>query len=192
MPIAYALAADHRDRVDRLAVGEAIIAGVTPSPPLLSPAAVNKRLWHIPFNRVGSEVNEALVRGREAIYFGAKYAESAGTPLPDHVVQYYVDCFASSADALRGSFEWYRAIDTDLAQNERRRKKPLTVPVLAIGGEKSNGTMIADTMKLVAENVQTAVIPGSGHWVAEEAPEKLLEVLMPFLAPYRDKSRSAR
>ena len=42
------------------------------------------------------------------------------------------------------------------------------------------------TMKLVADNVQAAVIPGSGHWVAEEAPDKLLAVLIPFLAPYRD------
>jgi len=37
MPIAYALAADYRDRLDRLAVGEAVIAGVTPSPPLFAP-----------------------------------------------------------------------------------------------------------------------------------------------------------
>ena len=26
--------------------------------------------------------------------------------------------------------------------------------------------------------------PGSGHWVAEEAPEKLLAALTAFLAPY--------
>ena len=35
MPIAYALATDHPDRVERLAVAEAVIAGVTPSPPLI-------------------------------------------------------------------------------------------------------------------------------------------------------------
>lgn len=33
MDIAYALAADHRDRVDRLAVAEAVLPGVQPSPP---------------------------------------------------------------------------------------------------------------------------------------------------------------
>jgi pimeloyl-ACP methyl ester carboxylesterase len=41
-------------------------------------------------------------------------------------------------------------------------------------------------MKLVADNVQSVLIPGSGHWVAEEAPEQLLAALIPFLAPYRD------
>jgi pimeloyl-ACP methyl ester carboxylesterase len=37
MPIAYAVAADHPERLERLVVSEAVIAGVTPSPPLLSP-----------------------------------------------------------------------------------------------------------------------------------------------------------
>jgi pimeloyl-ACP methyl ester carboxylesterase len=186
MPIAYALAADHPDRVERLVVGEATIPGVSPSPPLISAGPLNKRLWHIAFNRVGPEVNEALVRGREDIYFGAEYANSAGTPLPDYVVKYYVDSLASSPDALRGSFEWYRAIDTDIVKNGQRKSHLLTMPVLAVGGEKSSGEGTAKTMKLVADNVQAVVIAGSGHWVAEEAPDKLLAALTPFLAPYRD------
>ena len=74
MPIAYALAADHPERLDRMVVGEAVITGVTPSPPLFVPGPLNKRLWHIAFNRLDAEVNEALVRGREHIYFGAEYA----------------------------------------------------------------------------------------------------------------------
>jgi len=41
-------------------------------------------------------------------------------------------------------------------------------------------------MKLVADNVQGVIIPGSGQWVAEEAPEKLLAALASFLAPHRD------
>ena len=31
-----------------------------------------------------------------------------------------------------------------------------------------------------------AVIGGDGHWVAEEAPEKMLAALRDFLAPYRE------
>jgi pimeloyl-ACP methyl ester carboxylesterase len=93
---------------------------------------------------------------------------------------------ASSPDALRGSFEWYRAIDTDIAQNAQRKTGRLTLPVLAIGGAKSSGEGTANMMKLVADDVQTAIIPGSGHWVAEEAPDELLEALTPFLAPYRN------
>jgi pimeloyl-ACP methyl ester carboxylesterase len=186
MPIAYALAADHPERLERLVVGEAIITGVTPSPPLLVPAPINKRLWHLAFNRLDGSVNEALVRGREDIYFGAEYAASAGTPLPEAVVRYYVERLASGDDALRGSFGSYRAIDTTTAQNEQRKKHRLTVPVLAIGGGKGLGEGTANTMRLVADTVESHIIPDSGHWVAEEAPEQLLAAVAPFLAPYRD------
>ena len=41
-------------------------------------------------------------------------------------------------------------------------------------------------MKLVADDVQTMVLTGSAHWVAEQAPEQLLAALTTFLTPYRD------
>jgi len=168
MPIAYALAADHPDRVERLVVGEAFLPGLSPTPPLVLPPQLNDRLWHIAFNQLET-VNEQLVTGREAIYFGAEYAASAGTnKLPDDTVGYYVDRLASNPEALRGS-------------KERR----LTVPLLAIGGAESSGAMVGDTMQLVADDVQTLIIPGIGHWVAEQAPEELLAALTAFLAPYQ-------
>jgi pimeloyl-ACP methyl ester carboxylesterase len=188
MPLAYAIAADHPDRIDRIVVGEALIPGVTPSPPLIGPARLNQRLWHIAFNRLGPEVNEALVRGREEIYFGAEYAGAAGTPLPDAVVRYYVERLASGPDALRGSFGWYRAMETSAAQNVRRKANRLSLPVLAIGGGRTGGEGPANTMRLVADNVQGHVIPESGHWLAEEAPGQVLAAVTPFLAPYRQSA----
>ena len=186
MPLGYAVAADHPERVERLVVGEAVIPGITPPPPFLLPDALNKRLWHIPFNRLGPEVNEALVRGREHIYFGAEYAGAAATPLPPEVVTYYCDRLASGPHDLRGSFGWYRAIGTEFARNEQRKSRRLTLPVLAIGGANSGGENAANTMKLAADNVQPAVIPAPcGHWLAEEAPDRVLAVLAPFLAPYK-------
>src|SRR5215813_12046243 len=105
MLIAYALAADHPDRVVRLAVGEAPLPGITPPNPLILPDPVVDRLWHIPFNQL-KETNEKLVRGREHIFFGAEFAASAGTnKLSDENVQYYVDGLASSREALHGSFQ---------------------------------------------------------------------------------------
>ena len=47
-------------------------------------------------------------------------------------------------------------------------------------------------MKLAADDVQTMVLAGSGHWVAEQAPEQLLAALTAFLAPYRDGVAAAQ
>ncbi len=52
--------------------------------------------------------------------------------------------------------------------------------------------MIGAAMSLAADDVQTLVLPGSGHWVAEEATEELLAVVTTFLAPYRDRSVASR
>jgi pimeloyl-ACP methyl ester carboxylesterase len=191
MPIGYALAADHPERIDRLAVAEAFLPAVTPSPPLVGSAQVNNRLWHIPFNRL-ADVNEQLVRGRENIYFGWQFATKAVQKLPDYAVKHYVQILASQRDALRGSFGWYRALDTTIAQDQQRKTRPLTLPVLAIGGAGSLGVNVASTMKLVAHDVHSVVISGSGHWVAEEAPQQMLAALTAFLAPYRDRARHAQ
>ena len=192
MPIAHALAADYPERVERLVVSEAFLPGISPPLPLFVPPTLNARLWHLMFNQLPGEVNEALVRGREDVFFGAEFAASAGTTkLPDDAVKYYIDTLAGDPEALRGSFEFYRAIPTSAAQNEERKNRRLTMPVLAIGGEESGGENAANAMKLVADDVQGAVLPGSGHWVAEQAPEELLAELTEFLAPYREGAAAA-
>ena len=66
------------------------------------------------------------------------------------------------------------------------------MPVLAIGGAASYGEHVGEAMKLVADDVQSVVIPGAGHWVAEQAPEEMLAALTAFLAPYRDSGRAPR
>ena len=73
-----------------------------------------------------------------------------------------------------------------LAQNAQRKRRPLTMPVLAIGGAASWGDRVGEAMKPLADEVQSVVIAGAGHWVAEEAPEEMLAALTTFLAPYRD------
>jgi pimeloyl-ACP methyl ester carboxylesterase len=191
MPIAYALAADHRDRVDRLVVSEAPLPGISPSPPLFLPPPLNAMLWHLAFNQL-PKINEQLVTGREDIFFGAEFDASAGTrKLPDGAVKYYIDTL-KDPDHLRGSFGFYRAIPTTSAQNEQRKTRRLTLPVLAIGGAESSGEGPGNTMKLAADDVQTMVLTGSGHWVAEQAPEHLLASLTIFLPPPRDAAAAAR
>jgi pimeloyl-ACP methyl ester carboxylesterase len=97
----------------------------------------------------------------------------------------------SDADALRGSFEFYRAIPESSSQNEQRKERRLTMPVLAIGGAESSGAGVEATMKLVADDVQGVALAGAAHWVAEQAPDELVQALAGFLAPYREASQEA-
>jgi pimeloyl-ACP methyl ester carboxylesterase len=98
---------------------------------------------------------------------------------------------AQGFEVLDGSFQLYRAFGATAAQNEERKTRRLSMPVLAMGGAESSGVMVADTMKLIADDVQTLVIPGIGHWLAEQAPDEMVAALTAFLAPYRDGPAAA-
>jgi pimeloyl-ACP methyl ester carboxylesterase len=188
--IAYALAADHPDRVVRLAVGEARLPGISFNVPLILPDPLVDRLYHIPFNQL-KERNEKLVRGREEIYFGAEFDASAGTnKLPKETVDYYVQGL-SDPEALHGSFQLYRAFGATAAQNEERKTRRLRMPVLALGGAEGTGAAVEEGMKLVADDSHGHVFPGIGHWLAEQAPDEMVAVLTAFLAPYQDAAPDA-
>ena len=174
--ISYALAADHPERVERVALAEIPGSpGAAPSPPVFVPGFINDRLWHLPVQPAPDDQRAARHRprghllrlgvrsGRQEAPGGRRSpTTSASSPIPD---------------ALRASFEWYRALDTTIAQDAERKTKRLTMPVLAIGGELSFGEHVADAMKLVADDVQSVVLQGAGHFVAEESPDELLEAL---------------
>jgi pimeloyl-ACP methyl ester carboxylesterase len=182
--ISYALAADHADRVARVGLLELPGSpGTAPPPPLFLPGPLNDRLWHLTFNRIDG-LNEQLVAGREDLFFRWEF-DAAATRLADDVIGYYVGLL-SNPDSLRGSFGWYRALEASIAQNEQRATRRLTMPVLGIGGEMSFGENVGNGVRAVADDVQSLVIPGTGHFLAEESPDELLAALTAFLAPYRD------
>lgn len=182
----YALAADHPERVGRLAIAEAVIPGLTPSPPFFGPAAANLRLWQFGFNRL-TDLNEELVRGRERLFFGWQFATKAATPtaIPAYAVDVYVDAITADPRALRASFAYYRALDETIAQNEQRGKTRLTLPVLAVGGALWSGASAAQTMRLAADDVTGVVLDDCGHYPAEEQPTRFVEILKDFLAANR-------
>ncbi|MEV3854087.1 alpha/beta hydrolase [Streptomyces sp. NPDC050095] len=182
----YALAADHPERVGRLAILEALIPGLTPSPPFFGPAAANLKLWQFGFNRL-TDLNEELVRGRERLFFGWQFATKAATPtaIPTYAVDVYVDAITADPRALRASFAYYRALDETIAQNEQRSKTRLTLPVLAVGGALWSGDGAARTMRLAADDVTEVVLDDCGHYPAEEQPARFVEILEDFLAANR-------
>lgn len=180
---AYALAADHPERVGRLAIVEAVIPGLTPSPPFFGPAAANQRLWQFGFNRL-TDLNEELVRGRERLFFGWQFATKAGRPtaIPAYAVDVYVDAITADPRALRASFAYYRALDETIAQNEQRSRTRLTLPVLALGGALWSGANAAQTMRLAADDVTEVVLDDCGHYPAEEQPTRFSDILEDFLS----------
>lgn len=191
--IAYALAADHRDRVERLAVAEipgppgvSADPNQPPAPPMFVPEFLNNKLWHIPFNRVNDELIVDMVKSNANAYYRYEYSiQGGGATLPDYAIEYYIRLYTRDRNALRASFGLYRAWDAHLTQNMERQKEKLTIPVLGIGGVNSWAEHVAEGMHPAATDVQSAVIPDAGHWVAEQGPDELLSALTAFLAPYR-------
>lgn len=55
------------------------------------------------------------------------------------------------------------------------------MPVLAIGGDKANGTALAAQAKLVAGNVKTIVLPDTAHRIMEERPKEPVAALVEYL-----------
>jgi pimeloyl-ACP methyl ester carboxylesterase len=57
----------------------------------------------------------------------------------------------------------------------------LTMPVLAVGGEKSFGPTIAVVMRAAATDVHELIIGGSGHRLMEEQPVATVAAVRAFL-----------
>jgi pimeloyl-ACP methyl ester carboxylesterase len=182
MMLAYALAADNPSRVTHLVLAEAALPGISDSPsaiPLANrPVEVT---WHFMFNRLAS-VNEKLVEGREDIYYRDQFAVKGATPtaMPHDVVSVYIDALRRPG-ALHASFQYYRALDVTMEQNKERRRTPLPMPVLAVGGAASRGAGVAKDVRLVSDQVTELVIEGCGHYVPEEAPEAFTSAALSFL-----------
>jgi pimeloyl-ACP methyl ester carboxylesterase len=60
-------------------------------------------------------------------------------------------------------------------------KGKLTMPALAVGGDKSFGAAMADILRFVATDVTSVVIPNSGHWLMEEQPAATVAAIRAFL-----------
>lgn len=179
MWIAYPLAAKQGQSIDRLIVSEALIPGVTPTPPMLLPPQQNAGLTQFMFNQL-RDLPEFLVAGREAAY--VRWVVEHLAYRPDRVaVDEYARAY-SVPGAMKAGFEYYRAIPLTMQQNQKLKQEKLTMPVLAIGGVLGAGQTTIETMKLVSGNVKGVVIEQCGHYTPEECPDRFLELVKDFLA----------
>ena len=173
--VAYAYAAMYPDKVDRLVVMDAPIPGIEPWSTILQSPGV----WH--FNFHGPDA-ERLVAGRERIYFDRIWNDFTGDPSePDEATRNFFTATYAQPGGMGAGFAQFTAFSTDAADNKVFEKVKLTMPVLAIGGEKSFGALQAVIMRHVAINVQEAVVPRSGHWLMEESPVYTVNLVRKFL-----------
>ena len=173
--VAYAYAAMYPDKVDRLVVMDAPIPGIEPWNTIL----LNPGVWH--FNFHGPDA-ERLVAGRERIYFDRIWNDFTGDPSkPDEATRNFFTATYAQPGGMRAGFAQFTAFSTDAADNKVFEQVKLTMPVLAVGGEKSFGALQAVIMRHVAINVQEAVVPRSGHWLMEESPVYTVNLVRQFL-----------
>ncbi|MEG3132507.1 alpha/beta hydrolase [Rouxiella sp. T17] len=175
---ALALALTHRDAVTHLAVLDA-------SQPGWSGWEANshkEKVWHFAFH-MQRDLPEMLIQGREREYVSAFIYDRAydvgAHPAAD------IDTFAQSLAQpgnLRGGLEWYRTFPQDHENAKRWKQDPLTIPVLALGGEHSYGARMVPMLEEFAVEVSGGSISGCGHWLAEEHPNELTERLLEFLS----------
>jgi pimeloyl-ACP methyl ester carboxylesterase len=162
--VAYAYAARYPDKVERLVVMDAPLPGIAPWDDIVR----NPAHWH--FSVRGPDA-ERLVRGRERIYLDRIWNAFTGDPgKPDEVTRTYYAAQYARPGAMRAGFAQFAAFAQDAEDNRIFQRTKLTMPVLAIGGEKSFGAIQAVVMRNVATDVREAVVPGAGHWLMEESP----------------------
>ena len=181
---AFAMAYARPEAITRIIVGEALVPGVGPSPPLLPAARFpSDLLSHFNFNRL-RQVNEQLVAGREDIYFGHQFRTKAGSPegVPGYARDFYIDLLRDP-DALRASFECYRALDLTIPQNMALRERPkIEIPVSTYAGRLCVGDMVEEEWRSVATDVTSIVLEDCGHYPPEEKPAELLAFVRSRLA----------
>ena len=176
--VAFQVAARYPQRVRRLVLIDAPVPGVGPWEEILK----NPLLWHF---RFGGPDMERLVAGRERIYLDRFWNEFSASPdrFTEAARVHYAALYAMPG-AMHSGFAQFAAFDQDAVDNRDflAHGGRLKMPVLAVGGAKSFGPMMATVMRAAADDVTEGQVPDSGHWIMEENPAFTTRLVMEFLA----------
>lgn len=174
--VGYALAAQYPNRITRWAVIDAPLPGIGPWDEILK----SPLLWH--FNFRGPDVDR-LVKGRERIYLDRFWNELSANPkaIDEATRRHYAKIYARPG-AMHAAFKQFAAFSQDASDNKVfASKDKLTIPILALGAEKSFGEQQAAIMREVGTNVEGGIIANSGHWIMEEQPDATVKAVRDFL-----------
>jgi pimeloyl-ACP methyl ester carboxylesterase len=175
--VGFALATQQPDRVTKFVLLDAPIPGIGPWEDILK----SPLLWHF---RFGGPDMERLVAGRERIYLDRFWNEFSADParFDEASRQHYAALYARPG-GMHSGFAQFAAFDQDAIDNRAwlATGHKLAMPVLAIGGAKSFGPMMATSMRAAATDVRQAVVADSGHWLMEEQPKATVALIKAFL-----------
>ena len=174
--VAYAYAALYPQEVEKLALMDAFLPGVAGWEAVYN----NPGIWHFRFY---GATPEALVKGRERIYFEHfwnDFAADKTRSIPEADRRAYTQAYARPGRMAAGFafFASFPKTATDFAELAKTR---LAFPVLSIGGAKANGVALGAQAKLIASDVTVVVLEDTGHWILEERPEETIKALSGFL-----------
>ena len=176
-PVAYALAALHRQAVMSMAIFDAPVPGD-------GSVLTAMGRWHFGFHGE-SDLPEALIEGREDIYLRHMFSKGGSRPdaISEEAQREYIRAY-SQPGAMRAGFNYYR----EMTRNARDNKAfiaqgKLQMPILVYGGGNKivgRAMYAVDSWQRVATNVRGGVAEGCGHWIPEERPAWVVERLMEF------------
>lgn len=173
--VAYALAATYPQTVNQLVLMDAFVPGVGPGDDIYN----SPNIWHFRFN---GKYPEKLVQGRERIFFDSLwegFSAKQGT-FPEASKKHYLAEY-SRPGRMKAGFEYFKAMPTDAITNKKLSQTKLSMPVMSMGGDKSLGQAMAETVKVFSNNPTTIIVKNCGHWMMEECPQETLKALESFL-----------
>ena len=181
--VAHRLARDYAERVTRLAVLD-----IAPTANMYQTTDMKfaKAYYHWFFLIQPYPLPETLIGADPEFYLRQKIGSwgKSGDVHTDEAMADYLRCFSNPA-TIHASCEDYRAAASiDLIHDQADKGRKLDIPLFAISGAAS---FVSARYDLVAEwqtsftDVSAAQVPG-GHFLPEESPDELLELVIPFFA----------
>jgi pimeloyl-ACP methyl ester carboxylesterase len=174
--VAYAYAAMYPAETTKLVVMDAFLPGVAGWEAVYN----NPGIWHFRFN---GPTPELLVKGRERIYFDYfwnDFAADKTRSIPEADRKAYAAAYARPG-RMKAGWAYFVSFNQAAKDFAELARTPLTMPVLAIGGEKSLGDVLGAQMKSVARDVKVIVLKNTGHWILEENTRETTDALTNFL-----------